>query len=166
MPTASAGIFALGYLLVWALYATTAAALQAVLASSRARFPGHGERQSLVWRRFADWCRGLSGAAGQGGLSFHCRSPFGIFLIGVARGKVGCAHHGGPSWHLLCRRCGLLMALLFVAGVMNLLWVAAIAIFVLVERLAPAGPRLGRLTGLLLIAWGLGVFASAFMPLV
>ena len=29
------------------------------------------------------------------------------------------------------------MALLFVAGVMNLLWVAAISLFVLAEKLAP-----------------------------
>jgi predicted metal-binding membrane protein len=48
----------------------------------------------------------------------------------------------------------LLMTLLFVAGVMNLLCVAAIAGFVLVEKLSRQGLVLGRLAGILLIAWG------------
>ena len=47
------------------------------------------------------------------------------------------------------------MALLFVVGVMNLLWVAAIAAFVLLEKLAPQGPPIGRAAGVLLILWGL-----------
>ena len=50
--------------------------------------------------------------------------------------------------------CWTLMALLFVVGVMNLLWVALIAAFVLLEKLTPAGPVVGRVAGVLLIAWG------------
>jgi predicted metal-binding membrane protein len=46
------------------------------------------------------------------------------------------------------------MALLFVGGVMNLVWIAAIALLVLVEKLVPAGQWIGRAAGLLLIAWG------------
>jgi predicted metal-binding membrane protein len=46
------------------------------------------------------------------------------------------------------------MALLFVAGVMNLLWVAAIAVFVLIEKATPQGVWLGRAAGLALIAAG------------
>ena len=51
--------------------------------------------------------------------------------------------------------CWLLMALLFVAGVMNLWWIAAIAAFVLIEKLTPAGPMVARAAGFILIAWGL-----------
>jgi predicted metal-binding membrane protein len=57
--------------------------------------------------------------------------------------------------------CWVLMALLFVTGVMNLLWVAAIAAFVLVEKVAPAGPWLSRVTGLLLAVGGAWVVARA-----
>jgi predicted metal-binding membrane protein len=46
------------------------------------------------------------------------------------------------------------MTLLFVVGVMNLIWVAAIAAFVLAEKLAPRGTRLARVAGVLLIMWG------------
>ncbi len=48
-----------------------------------------------------------------------------------------------------------MMALMFVAGVMNLLWLAVIAGFVLVEKLAPAGDKIGRLAGVVFVGWGL-----------
>jgi hypothetical protein len=47
------------------------------------------------------------------------------------------------------------MGLLFVGGVMNLLWIAAIAAFVLVEKVLPAGVRAGRASGFLLVAAGM-----------
>ncbi len=50
--------------------------------------------------------------------------------------------------------CWLLMSLLFVAGVMNLIWMAAIAIFVLVEKIAPFGEWTSRAAGVLLIGAG------------
>ena len=85
----------------------------------------------------------------------HCRTPlnfllsrwregvWGAFLMGLEHGAycVGC--------------CWALMGLLFVAGVMNLLWVAGIAAFVLVEKILPRGDLVGRLAGALLIAVGL-----------
>jgi len=52
------------------------------------------------------------------------------------------------------------MALLFVAGVMNLLWVAAIAGFVLLEKVAPGGERLGRVAGVMLVGWGAWMVAG------
>jgi predicted metal-binding membrane protein len=52
------------------------------------------------------------------------------------------------------------MTLLFVNGVMNLLWVAVLAAFVLVEKVVPAKRRLSQVTGGLLVAWGLFVLAA------
>ncbi len=46
------------------------------------------------------------------------------------------------------------MALLFVLGVMNLLWIGTLAAFVLVEKVAPAGNWIARFTGVALIGWG------------
>jgi predicted metal-binding membrane protein len=46
------------------------------------------------------------------------------------------------------------MALLFVAGVMNLFWMAAITAFVLIEKLAARGEYFGRIVGVGLIIWG------------
>ena len=48
----------------------------------------------------------------------------------------------------------LLMGLLFVGGVMNLYWIAGLALFVLLEKTIPVGHWLGALTGIGLILWG------------
>ena len=48
----------------------------------------------------------------------------------------------------------MLMALLFVGGVMNLVWIAGLAIIVLVEKVAPGGEWAGRTLGVALIFWG------------
>jgi predicted metal-binding membrane protein len=53
--------------------------------------------------------------------------------------------------------CWLLMALLFVGGVMNLVWVALIAAYILVEKVAPARMWISRISGVAVIAWGLGL---------
>ena len=52
------------------------------------------------------------------------------------------------------------MALLFVAGVMNLLWVATIAVFVLVEKVVPKGELVGRITGGALVLAGLHLLSQ------
>jgi predicted metal-binding membrane protein len=57
--------------------------------------------------------------------------------------------------------CWALMAVLFVAGVMNPLWVAAIAGLVLLEKIARVGPGLGKLAGLALIAGGAWMLVKA-----
>jgi predicted metal-binding membrane protein len=90
----------------------------------------------------------------------HCRSPFHFFSTqwreGVRGALVMGLRHG--SWCLGC--CWLLMSLLFVAGVMNLAWVAALAILVLLEKVAPAGPALGRAFGVGLGVWGVWLLAG------
>jgi len=51
--------------------------------------------------------------------------------------------------------CGFLMALLFVVGVMNLLWVATMTLLVLVEKVVPRGEIVGRAAGGFLVIAGL-----------
>jgi predicted metal-binding membrane protein len=55
------------------------------------------------------------------------------------------------------------MVLLFVNGVMNLLWVAVLAAFVLMEKVVKA-PWFSRVTGVLLVAWGVFILLTAFSP--
>ncbi len=56
--------------------------------------------------------------------------------------------------------CWALMILLFVGGVMNLLWVAALAVFVLIEKVVPFGRMAGRAGSILLVAAGLAVIGG------
>ena len=84
----------------------------------------------------------------------HCRSPAG-FLAGHWQPGVGGAFRMGSLHGMFCLGCcWILMALLFYGGVMNLVWIIGLAFFVLAEKLIPAGIVFGKVTGLLLIAWG------------
>lgn len=84
----------------------------------------------------------------------HCRSPVGFLMAHWREGRWGTVrmgiHHG--LYCLGC--CWLLMALLFVLGVMNLLWIAALTVFVLAEKVVPRGHLLSRISGLFMITWG------------
>jgi predicted metal-binding membrane protein len=66
----------------------------------------------------------------------------GAFLMGLRHGAycLGC--------------CWLLMAVLFAVGVMNLAWIAALSVFVLVEKIIPRGLWVAKAAGLFLVAWG------------
>jgi predicted metal-binding membrane protein len=75
------------------------------------------------------------------------RDPSGALGLGIRHGLycIGC--------------CWALMGLLFAVGVMNVLWIAAIAGFVLLEKLVPTGRALSRIAGVALVAAGLWMLA-------
>jgi predicted metal-binding membrane protein len=56
--------------------------------------------------------------------------------------------------------CWAMMGVLFAVGIMNLLWIAAIAAFVLIEKAAPFGLWTRRVAGALLVAWGIVTLAG------
>jgi predicted metal-binding membrane protein len=56
--------------------------------------------------------------------------------------------------------CWALMALLFVLGVMNILWIAALTILVALEKMLPRAKWLSTATGVLLVCWGAWVLAA------
>ncbi len=58
--------------------------------------------------------------------------------------------------------CWMLMVLLFVGGLMNLLWIAALALLVLIEKTLPWGGRMSRVTGAALVVWGAAMLVSAY----
>jgi predicted metal-binding membrane protein len=84
----------------------------------------------------------------------QCRTPLGFLLTEWSDGARGAFQMGLRHGAYCIGCCWLLMALLFVAGVMNLWWVAAIAAIVLIEKLTPAGPLFARATGVLLSLCG------------
>ena len=46
------------------------------------------------------------------------------------------------------------MALLFIGGVMNVLWIALLSVLVLAEKLAPVGRWIARMAGIGFVAVG------------
>jgi predicted metal-binding membrane protein len=83
-----------------------------------------------------------------------CRSPLGFLLSDWRDGVWGAARMGirHGLYCLVC--CWALMALLFVGGVMNLLWIAALTLLVATEKLAPKGDMLAKALGALMIGAG------------
>jgi predicted metal-binding membrane protein len=152
-------LFAAGYVLAWSAFSVLATTAQWALTASlllSAMMIGKSPAfaASLLMTAGAYQFTPLKTAC----LS-QCRNPaeflvrhnrpglLGPLLMGVQHGVqcIGC--------------CWALMALLFVFGIMNLLWVAALAVFVFIEKLTPAGPLVGRVGGYLMIGAGLVMMA-------
>lgn len=90
----------------------------------------------------------------------HCRAPA-HFIAGRRRPGIGGAFRMGLEHGAYCLGCcWILMGLLFVGGVMNLLWIAAITVFVLFEKVLPFGESGGRLAGWLMIVAGIVLTAA------
>jgi len=84
----------------------------------------------------------------------HCQTPMGFLMSHWRDGTTGAfqmgLHHG-----LYCAGCcWVLMCVLFAVGVMNLVWVAVLTAFILIEKLALGGVYVSRAGGALLIAAG------------
>jgi predicted metal-binding membrane protein len=161
LPSATSAFIA-GYLVMWGAFSLVAVVAQWAL-----------ERRELLSAMMMPTSKflgsGLLLAAGFWQLTplktvclRHCRSPI-SFLSTHWRPGVGGAFRMGTKHGVLCLGCcWFLMALLFYGGVMNLIWIIGLASFVLAEKMMPAGVAFGRLTGLLLIAWGVWLGFTAF----
>lgn len=90
----------------------------------------------------------------------HCRSPLGSLVTNWRNGALGATTMGIRHGIYCLGCCWMLMALLFVLGVMNLSWIAILAGVVLAEKVLPRGETLSRLLGVLLAFWGLWLLAS------
>ncbi|MHA1538767.1 MAG: DUF2182 domain-containing protein [Alphaproteobacteria bacterium] len=90
----------------------------------------------------------------------HCRTPLQFLSEHWRAGNAGALRMGLLHGLYCIGCCWAIMGLLFVGGVMNLLWVAAIAVFVLIEKAAPFGRVTGRIAGVALAIGGIYGLAS------
>lgn len=159
-PAAPTAALAAGYLLAWTAFSAAAALVQWALHEAALLSPA----MASTSRPFGALVLVAAGAYQwtplKGRCLSECRSPFGFLTREWREGVRGAVVLGMRHGAFCVGCCWVLMALLFVAGVMNLLWVAGIAAFVLVEKLAPRGAWLGRAAGLLLVAWGGWILAA------
>jgi predicted metal-binding membrane protein len=148
------GFFLGGYLLVWTGFSALATAAQWALHDAALLSPGMAAASPLLGGA-------LLVAAGVFQLTplkhaclARCRSPLAFLLNDWREGHGGALAMGLRHGAFCTGCCWALMALLFVGGVMNLLWVAGLAGVVLGEKVLPRGHLLGRLGGAALIGWG------------
>jgi predicted metal-binding membrane protein len=87
----------------------------------------------------------------------HCRHPIAFLTSHWRRGTTGAIRMGFEHGAFCVGCCWFLMGLLFFGGIMNLYWIAGLALFVLLEKTIPAGHWLGYATGLALAGLGIVV---------
>jgi len=159
-PLVATGFFLSGYLLAWGGFSLIAVGLQWLL-----------QRTELLSAMMQSTSAALAGTllivAGLWQLSplkhaclRHCRSPAHAISRHWRRGRLGALRMGLGHGGFCLGCCWFLMGLLFYGGVMNPYWIIGLALYVLLEKLAPAGHRLARLIGPALIAWGALVIAA------
>ena len=159
---APVSVFTLGYLLAWTGYAVLAALTQSALHSAAMLSPAMASASPLLGGTILILAGVYQWLPLKGACLSHCRSPLGFFSTKWREGVSGALQMGFRHGSYCVGCCWALMALLFVVGVMNLLWVVMIAGFVLGEKVLPNGRLLGRITGLALAGYGLWVMGVGF----
>jgi predicted metal-binding membrane protein len=163
-PFAASGWFAAGYLLAWTSFSLVATSLQWALERAALLTPMMESASNILgaivlilaglyqWTPLKEACLA------------YCQSPL-LFIQqqGGFRGDPGGALALGFRHGIYCIGCcWALMALLFVGGVMNLLWIAVLAILILLEKLTPLGRVVARSAGVGFIASGVWMLARGF----
>lgn len=162
VPTA---LFVCGYVVMWCAFSVIAAAGQWLL-----------HREALLSPSMATTSAILGGLLLLGAGSFQftplkrscltrCRGPLEFILTGWREGRSGAFLMGLEHGAFCAGCCWALMALLFVAGVMNIFWVAALTALVCLEKILPARARVSLTTGIVLAGWGLFVLGSRWFVL-
>jgi predicted metal-binding membrane protein len=160
-PGLSTAPFVFGYLAVWLAFAATATVLQWRLDAAELL----SETMALASMVVAGGVLVLAGIYQWTPLKQaclrHCRSPLDFLLHHWRDGALGALVSGARHGVFCLGCCWMLMALLFVGGIMNLAWIAGIALIVLIEKTLPWGGRIGRATGAVLVVWGAVTLAMA-----
>jgi predicted metal-binding membrane protein len=156
-PIASTGWFFAGYLTVWIAFSALATCAQWALTALALLTPMMATASAILgglvlvavglyqWTPFKETClrscqAPLAFLMAHGGFRDQ---PLGAIRLGIAHGLycLGC--------------CFAVMALLFVGGIMNVLWIGGLTILVLLEKIVPAGRLIPRISGALIGAAGL-----------
>jgi predicted metal-binding membrane protein len=158
-PFAATGWFAAGYLFAWSGFSLAATVLQwaierAALLDSRMAIDSNLVGALVLiaagvyqWTPLKNVCLAA------------CQSPFQFLMRhgGFRSDALGCLRLGLRHGGFCVGCCWVLMALLFVGGVMNVLWIALLSLLVLLEKLTPAGRWIARAAGLACVAAGAGL---------
>ncbi len=161
-PVIPVGVFVLGYIVAWTSFSAAAALAQWGLHRAALLSPMMVSTSPIL-------SGGLLLAAGifqwtplKRACLRNCRSPLTFLMSGWRDGTAGAffmgLHHG--AYCVGC--CWALMVLLFVVGVMNLLWVAVIALFVIAEKVLPRGELIAHIAGVALVVVGIGVITRSW----
>jgi predicted metal-binding membrane protein len=148
-PVVHPAIFAAGYLLIWLVFSIAAAGLQLLIAAQDMTLADPALASAVLIAaglyQLSPW---------KGACLAHCRSPAQFLGRHWRRGAAGAVRLGMFHGMYCLGCCWALMALLFVGGVMNFAWIAALTLIVGIEKLVPRGDLFAKAVGVALIGWG------------
>jgi len=152
--------FVLGYVVVWVGFSVCAAIAQWGLHESLALSTSMATSSPRVGGAILLIAGAYQLTSLKAACLAHCQSPLGFLMAHWREGPVGAFRMGARHGLYCLGCCWALMLVLFVVGVMNLAWVAALAAFVFVEKLGIAPHALSRAAGVVLIVAGVALIAT------
>lgn len=153
-------LFGFGYVALWVAFSAAAALAQWGLHQGVWLSPN----MAVTSSRLAGIILMAAGAyqltPAKGACLKQCQSPLGFLLSNWRDGAVGALHMGIRHGAYCLGCCWALMCVLFVVGVMNLAWVAALTAFVLLEKFGRTGAYVARAGGVVMLGFGVYVLAT------
>ena len=153
-------LFGLGYITVWVGFSALAALAQWALHEGALLSPGMAASSSRVAGAILIAAGVYQLTPAKGACLRQCRSPLGFLLSNWRDGEWGVFQMGLRHGVYCLGCCWALMGVLFAVGVMNLVWVAALTAFILLEKFGRAGALASRLGGIAMIAFGILIIAG------
>ena len=150
-PTYATWLFAGSYVVIWVFFSAAATAGQVLLENGEL-LDGAARVTSLAGGSLLLLAGLYQLTPLKNTCLAHCRSPLGFFMSEWRDGSIGALKMGVKHGAHCVGCCWMLMGLLFVFGAMNLIWVAVLSLLVLVEKVAPFGETIARLSGLAMLA--------------
>jgi predicted metal-binding membrane protein len=146
--------FVAGYLVLWTAFGAAATAAQWMLQTRGLLSPMLVSMSSVLSAALLAIAGAFQFTPLKQACLRACRSPLGFLLTDWRDGLSGAARMGVRHGLYCLGCCWALMALLFVGGAMNLLWIAALTLLVAMEKFAPKGDLLAKALGALMIGAG------------
>jgi predicted metal-binding membrane protein len=153
-PLAPTFVFVIGYIAMWTVFSLVATIAQHALDQAALLSPTMVSRSSLFGAAVLIAAGVYQLTPFKNACLRNCRAPAHFLSRYWRTGNLGAFRMGLRLGAYCVGCCCVLMGLLFVGGVMNLLWIAAIAIFVLLEKTIPFGEVTGRAAGVAMILVG------------
>ncbi len=159
-PFVRTSVFVSGYLILWCVFGLTAVLLQWQLDQAALLSPMMVSTSPMLGGMILIAAGVFQWTPLKHVCLKHCRSPLQFITSSWRKGTSGALIMGLEHGTYCLGCCWILMLLLFFGGVMNLMWIGALSIFVLLEKVLPAGVAFGRISGILLVITGLLVITQ------
>jgi predicted metal-binding membrane protein len=140
-------MFGLGYITIWVGFSACAALAQWVLHETALLSPAMKASSPYLAGAILIVAGAYQLTPWKGACLTHCRSPLGFLMTNWRDGQLGALRMGIGHGAYCLGCCWALMCVLFVVGVMSLVWVAAPTTLVLLEKTGPAGRSVARAAG-------------------